>query len=97
MWIKRARNRGMHIKSRNSLFRERDMERPSTGGQVYVCPMHSDVRQPNPGKCPKCSMDLLPEGTRFALLRHMISRPLHLGIMAALMLTAMAAAMMLMR
>jgi hypothetical protein len=42
-------------------------------------------------------MDLLPEGTRFGLLRHMISSPLHLAIMAAVMLAIMAAAMMLMR
>jgi Heavy metal binding domain len=35
--------------------------------------MHSDVRQPNPGKCSKCGMDLLPEGTRFALLRHNVN------------------------
>lgn len=25
---------------------------------VYVCPMHSDVRQASPGKCPKCGMEL---------------------------------------
>jgi len=37
--------------------------------------MHSDVRQPGPGKCSKCGMDLLPEGTRFALVRHMMSSP----------------------
>ena len=42
-------------------------------------------------------MGLLPEGTRFALLRHMISNPLHLAIMAAAMLALMAAAMMMMR
>jgi hypothetical protein len=42
-------------------------------------------------------MDLLPEGTRFALLRHMTSNPLHLAIMAAVMLALMAAAMMMMR
>ena len=65
--------------------------------QIYLCPMHSDVRQANPGKCPKCGMDLLPEGTRFALLRHMIGNPLHLVVMAALMVALMAAAMMLMR
>ena len=67
-----------------------------SGGQIYVCPMHADVRQPSPGKCPKCGMGLLPEGTRFALLRHMISNPLHLAIMAAAMLALMAAAMMMM-
>jgi len=37
---------------------------------VYTCPMHSAVRQPQPGKCPSCGMALLPEGTRFAFLRH---------------------------
>lgn len=64
---------------------------------VYVCPMHADVRQPAAGKCPRCGMDLLPEGTRFALLRHMASRPLHLAVMVLVMLALMAAAMMLMR
>jgi Heavy metal binding domain len=68
-----------------------------SGARVYVCPMHPDVRQPSSGKCPKCGMDLLPEGTRFAMLRHMMSNPLHLVVMAAVMLGLMAVAMMLMR
>ena len=63
---------------------------------IYTCPMHPDVREANAGKCPKCGMALLPEGTRFALLRHMMT-PLHLAIMAAVMIAVMAAAMMLMR
>ena len=42
-------------------------------------------------------MALVPEGTRFAMLRHMISNPLHLLIMAVVMLAVMAAAMMVMR
>jgi len=65
--------------------------------QIYYCPMHADIRQPSPGKCTKCGMDLVPEGTRFALLRHMVSRPLHLAMMVALMAVVMAAAMMLMK
>jgi hypothetical protein len=64
---------------------------------MYFCPMHSDIRQPAPGKCTKCGMDLVPEGTRFALLRHMAGRPLHLAMMVAFMAMAMAVAMMLMR
>src|SRR3990172_7689997 len=28
---------------------------------VYTCPMHPEVRQPGPGVCPKCGMDLEPE------------------------------------
>ena len=63
----------------------------------YVCPMHREVRQPGPGKCPKCSMALIPQGTRFALLRHMAANPWHLALMAAAMLALMAAGMMLVR
>lgn len=63
--------------------------------QTYICPMHSDVRQANPGKCSKCGMDLLPEGTRFALLRHMFSSPVHLIFMVALMVAVMVAVMMM--
>jgi hypothetical protein len=61
----------------------------------YLCPMHGEVRQPGAGNCPKCGMALVPEGTRFALLRHMASNPLHLAVMVAAMLAVMAAAMML--
>jgi Heavy metal binding domain len=71
------------------------MDQKRGGRQIYVCPMHQDVRQREPGKCPKCAMNLLPEGTRFGMLRHMISSPLHLIIMLALMLAMMAAVMMM--
>jgi len=64
------------------------------GEQVYTCPMHKDVRQAGPGKCPHCGMALLPEGTRFALLRHMFSNPLPLLLMGAIMVVLMIAAMM---
>jgi hypothetical protein len=67
------------------------------GARLYICPMHSDVREPAPGKCPECGMELLPEGTRFAMLRHMSGNPMMLAIMAALMLALMAAAMWVMR
>jgi heavy metal-binding protein len=73
------------------------MSDPQTGGQVYTCPMHSAVRQNGPGKCPTCGMALLPEGTRFAMLRHMTSSPMHLVVMGALMIALMVAAMMVMR
>jgi hypothetical protein len=57
--------------------------------------MHSDIRQARAGKCSKCGMDLMPEGTRFALIRHMLSNPLHLVILAALTILVTAAAMMM--
>jgi hypothetical protein len=64
---------------------------------TYICPMHRDVRAPGPGKCPHCGMALMPEGTRFALLRHMAGNPLHLAVMLGAMAALMAAAMMMMR
>lgn len=63
---------------------------------TYSCPMHSDIRQPTAGKCAKCGMDLVVDGARFRLLRHMANSPLHIAVMAALMLAMMAAAMMIM-
>ena len=59
--------------------------------------MHPQVRQPGPGACPVCNMALVPEGARFALLRHLASRPLHLVIMLAATVAVVAAAMMMMR
>jgi len=64
-------------------------------GPLYFCPMHSAVRQPNAGKCPKCGMDLLPEGTRFGMLRHMVKSPMMIGIMVVVMAAIMAAIMMM--
>lgn len=76
-------------------------DRHQDDGRVYTCPMHPQVRQRGPGKCPTCGMDLLPEGTRFAMLRHLTHNPTHLLVMAAVMAAAvvalMAAAMMIMR
>ena len=28
------------------------------GGEAYVCPMHPEVTSTEPGKCPKCGMNL---------------------------------------
>lgn len=25
---------------------------------IYTCPMHPEIKQDNPGKCPKCGMNL---------------------------------------
>lgn len=32
---------------------------PKPSQNVYTCPMHPEVNQPSPGKCPKCGMDLV--------------------------------------
>lgn len=34
---------------------------PATAEGVHVCPMHPEVRQPGPGRCPKCGMHLVAE------------------------------------
>jgi hypothetical protein len=44
----------------------------------FCCPMHAGVNQAIPGLCPKCGMDLVPEGARFSMLRHMLSMPRHM-------------------
>ena len=65
--------------------------------QAYICPMHSHVKQSTPGNCPTCGMPLVPENARFALLQHMLGKPVHLAVMIVVMLALMAVAMMLMR
>jgi len=71
------------------------MNQSQNAGKLYHCPMHPEIRQPNSGKCPKCGMDLLPEGTRFGMLRHMIKSPLMVTIMVTVMVAIMAAIMMM--
>jgi len=37
-------------------------ERDDKGAAVvYTCPMHPEVKSNQPGKCPQCGMDLVPE------------------------------------
>ncbi|HEX7670344.1 MAG TPA: heavy metal-binding domain-containing protein [Polyangiaceae bacterium] len=71
-----------------------DTPNPARG---YLCPMHREIHQPNPGQCSKCGMDLVPENARFGLIRHMLGSPEHVLIMAAAMLAIMIAAMYMMR
>lgn len=35
-------------------------DRPETAGDAYTCPMHPEVVQPEPGRCPMCGMNLVP-------------------------------------
>ncbi|MDF1671831.1 MAG: copper-translocating P-type ATPase [Roseovarius sp.] len=32
-------------------------------GTIYTCPMHPEIRRPEPDDCPKCNMHLVPEGS----------------------------------
>ncbi len=46
------------------------MNRENTSATTYTCPMHPDVQQDQPGKCPKCGMDLVPKTKRGAEQEH---------------------------
>ena len=64
---------------------------------AYFCPMHANVRSENAGKCPVCGMVLVGDQSRFPILEHMLANPVHLAVMALVMVALMAGAMMLMR
>jgi len=38
------------------------VETPLAKAMIWTCSMHPQIRQPNPGKCPICAMDLIPAG-----------------------------------
>lgn len=65
------------------------MNKGQQHGQVYICPMHADVRQAKAGACPKCGMTLLLEGTRFGLVRHMLGNRWMLAAMVVVMVAIM--------
>lgn len=39
--------------------------------QIYTCPMHPQIRQPKPGRCPICGMELVPAAKTGANLDEM--------------------------
>jgi membrane fusion protein, copper/silver efflux system len=39
-----------------------DATTPKQAATEYTCSMHPQIRQPSPGKCPICAMDLIPVG-----------------------------------
>lgn len=52
-------------------------EPPSVEGAVYSCPMDPEVRQNEPGPCPKCGMALEPEVPAFPAERTEYVCPMH--------------------
>lgn len=47
---------------------------PTSTGSVYTCPMHPQIRQPTPGRCPICGMELVPAASGAANLDELAVR-----------------------
>ncbi len=69
----------------------------SCGGKTYICPMHPRIRHGAAGRCFTCDMPLLPEGTRFALLRYMAASPRYLGFIGVALSALALIALVLLR
>ncbi len=52
-------------------------ENMSDGATIYTCPMHPEIRQPNPGNCPKCGMALEPAGVARPAIKTDYVCPMH--------------------
>ena len=54
---------------------------------MYTCPMHPDIQQPSPGRCPHCGMGLVPADgapSAGASLRHMFGMCLNWKVLGGL-------------
>jgi P-type Cu+ transporter len=47
------------------------------GATIYTCPMHPEIRQPNPGNCPKCGMALESAGAPRPAMKTDYVCPMH--------------------
>lgn len=47
---------------RGKILRDTSAETSRSIEQIWTCSMHPQIRQPKPGKCPICFMDLIPVG-----------------------------------
>ena len=56
---KRERPTGPQQAEHTNAAEARAANRTDSEGQVYTCPMHPEVRQAQPGHCPKCGMSLI--------------------------------------
>lgn len=74
------------------------MKDKSMATKIYTCPMHPEVQQDKPGKCPKCGMKLVRKGSHQPMASHNSKNMGHMGvgrllIMAAVHFAAMYALM----
>lgn len=50
---------------------------PPVPGTIHTCPMHPEIRQEGPGRCPKCGMALEPEGIPAPATKIEYTCPMH--------------------
>ena len=61
-----------------SLFSQIDSIKTQTVDRViFTCPMHPDIVSDNPGKCPKCGMELVQKNSSSGHKMNMMSCPMH--------------------
>lgn len=66
---------------------------PMSEGTIYTCPMHPEIRSPQPGSCPKCGMALVPvAGTGEAddSELHDLTRRLWVGVVLSIPMVVLA-------
>ena len=60
---------------------------------MYTCPMHPDIQQPSPGRCPRCGMGLVSVNSGYSTnsgLRHMFGMCLNWKVLGGLGAVAVA-------
>jgi len=50
---------------------------PANNSNIYICPMHLEIRQEGPGSCPKCGMALEPETISAIATKTEYTCPMH--------------------
>jgi len=58
--LKTGEDTGWYDNPKGTVSYRVDGPKKPEGSIEYVCPMHPDVRQREPGDCPKCGMKLKP-------------------------------------
>ncbi|RME66637.1 MAG: hypothetical protein D6781_14795, partial [Verrucomicrobia bacterium] len=63
IWIGRTVDTGAHAGASSTAAGtagHAHTEADAKKAEVWTCSMHPQIRQPGPGKCPICGMDLIP-------------------------------------
>lgn len=61
---------GCEMEAKQFEYTKLGKEIQQPGVVIYTCPMHPEVKKSEPGKCPGCGMDLIPEIVSLEALQH---------------------------